>query len=101
MRKTTRTSARRTISQITAVRLYGYAARVATVAGLFVSPGRGTGRSDPRDRVRAIESQGLEGCAHANPPRREVLLASQEHLDALGVEPGAVRGDRTVTGADV
>ena len=74
---------------------------MATVAGLFVSPGRGTGRSEPRERVRAIESQGLEGCAHASPPRREVLLASQEHLDELGVEPGAIRENVTVAGADV
>ena len=74
---------------------------MATVAGLFVSPGRGTGRSEARERVRAIQSQGLEGCAHANPPRREVLLASQEHLDELGVEPGAIRENVTVAGADV
>jgi MOSC domain-containing protein YiiM len=74
---------------------------VATVAGLFVSPGRGSGRSEPRERVLAIESQGLEGCAHANPSRREVLLASKEHLDALGVEPGAIRENVTVEGADV
>ena len=49
----------------------------------------------------AVESQGLEGCAHANPPRREVLLASREHLDAVGVEPGAIRENITVDGADV
>ena len=74
---------------------------MATVAGLFVSPARGSGRSEPRERVLAIESQGLEGCAHANPPRREVLLASKEHLDALGVDPGAIRENLTVEGADV
>jgi len=74
---------------------------MATVAGLFVSPGRDTGRSEPRERVLAIESQGLEGCAHANPPRREVLLASKEHLDGVGVEPGAIRENVTVEGADV
>ncbi len=74
---------------------------MATVVGLFVSPGRGTGRSEGRERVLAIESQGLEGCAHANPPRREVLLASKEHLDAVGVEPGAIRENVTVEGADV
>jgi MOSC domain-containing protein YiiM len=74
---------------------------MATVAGLFVSPGRGSGRSESRERVRAIERQGLEGCAHANPPRREVLLASQEHLDALEVVPGAIRENVTVAGADV
>jgi len=74
---------------------------VATVVGLFVSPGRGSGRSEARERVRAVESQGLEGCAHANPPRREVLLVSKEHLDAVGVEPGAIRENVTVDGIDV
>jgi MOSC domain-containing protein YiiM len=74
---------------------------MATVSGLFVSPGRGTGRSEPRERVTAIEGHGLEGCAHANPPRREVLLASKKHLDALDVEPGAIRENVTVEGADV
>jgi MOSC domain-containing protein YiiM len=74
---------------------------MATVAGLFVSPGRGSGRSESRERVRAIESHGLEGCAHANPPRREVLLASQGHLEPLQVAPGALRENVTVAGADV
>jgi MOSC domain-containing protein YiiM len=74
---------------------------VATVSGLFVSPERGSGRSESRDRVKAIAGHGLEGCAHANPPRREVLLASREHLDAVGVEPGAIRENITVDGADV
>jgi MOSC domain-containing protein YiiM len=74
---------------------------MATVAGLFISPERGSGRSEPREWVRALESQGLEGCAHANPPRREVLFASQDHLDAVGVEPGAIRENITVAGADV
>lgn len=74
---------------------------MATVVGLFVSPARGSGRSEPRERVRAIENEGLEGCAHANPPRREVLLASKEHLDAVGVEPGAIRENVTVDGVDV
>jgi MOSC domain-containing protein YiiM len=74
---------------------------VATVSGLFVSPGRGTGRSEPRERVLAIESRGIEGCAHGHPPRREVLLVSKEHLDALGVEPGAIRENVTVEGVDV
>ena len=74
---------------------------MATVAGLFVSPARGSGRSEPRERVLAIKSQGFEGCAHANPPRREVLLVSKEHLDAIAVDPGAIRENVTVEGADV
>ena len=74
---------------------------MATVAGLFVSPGRKSGVSEPRERVLAIENQGFEGCAHGNPPRREVLLASKRHLDAVGIDPGAIRENVTVEGADV
>jgi len=74
---------------------------MASVAGLFVSPERGTGRSAARERVLALKGLGIEGCAHANPPRREVLLASKEHLDAVGVAPGAIRENVTVEGADV
>ena len=74
---------------------------MATVTGLFVSPGRKSGRSEARERVLAIENQGFEGCAHANPPRREVLLVSKDHLAAVGVEPGAIRENVTVEGADV
>jgi MOSC domain-containing protein YiiM len=74
---------------------------MASVAGLFVSPGRGTGRSEARDRVRALQGYGLEGCAHANPPRREVLLVSKDHLDSVDVPPGATRENVTVEGADV
>lgn len=74
---------------------------MATVVGLFVSPARKSGASEPRERVRAIESQGFEGCAHANPPRREVLFVSKEHLETVGVEPGAIRENITVEGADV
>ena len=56
---------------------------------------------DGHERRQAIEGQGLEGCAHANPPMREVLFASKEHLDALDVEPGAIRENITVEGEDV
>ena len=74
---------------------------MASVAGLFVSPGRGSGRSEARERVRALAGQGLEGCAHANPPRREVLLVSKDHLHSVGVAPGAIRENVTVEGTDV
>ena len=56
---------------------------------------------DGHERRRAIKGFGLEGCAHANPPKREVLFASREHLNAVGVEPGAIRENLTVDGADV
>jgi MOSC domain-containing protein YiiM len=74
---------------------------MATVVGLFVSPERGSGRSEARESVVAVASHGLDGCAHANPPRREVLLVSKQHLDTLGVVPGAIRENVTVEGADV
>jgi len=45
--------------------------------------------------------EGLQGCAHANPPKREVLFVSKEHLDSVDVEPGAIRENITVEGTDV
>jgi MOSC domain-containing protein YiiM len=74
---------------------------VATIAGIWTSPARKSGRMDGHERRRAIAGEGLEGCAHANPPRREVLFASREHLESVGVEPGAIRENLTVDGADV
>src|SRR6266550_6626407 len=74
---------------------------MATIAGVWTSPERKSGVSVSHERRRAIAGEGLEGCAHANPPRREVLFASKEHLDSVGVEPGAVRENMTVEGADV
>ena len=74
---------------------------MAAIAGIFTSPARKSGRSVAHERLQAIAGQGMEGCAHANPPRREVLFASLEHLDSVGVEPGAIRENLTVAGADV
>lgn len=74
---------------------------MATVSGLFVSPARGSGVSTALERARAVAGHGFEGCAHANPPKREVLFASAEHLDSVGVDPGAIRENVTVAGADV
>jgi MOSC domain-containing protein YiiM len=74
---------------------------MATVVGLFTSPARKSGRSDAHERRRAIAGQGLDGCAHGNPPKREVLFVSKEHLDSVNVEPGAIRENITVEGDDV
>jgi MOSC domain-containing protein YiiM len=74
---------------------------MASVVGVFTSPARKSGRSDAHESRRAIAGQGLEGCAHANPPRREVLFVSKEHLDSVSVEPGAIRENITVDGDDV
>ena len=74
---------------------------MASIAGIFTSPGRKSGRSVGHERLRALEGHGMEGCAHANPPRREVLFASLEHLQSVDVEPGDIRENLTVAGADV
>jgi MOSC domain-containing protein YiiM len=74
---------------------------MATIVGVWTSPGRNTGEAVAHDRRRAIAGEGLEGCAHANPPRREVLFVSKEHLDSVGVDPGDIRENLTVEGEDV
>lgn len=75
---------------------------MARVAGLWTSPAKGSGRMDARERAVAIEQHGLEGCAHARPgTKRQVLFASAEHLDALGIEPGRIRENFTIEGDDV
>ena len=74
---------------------------MAKIVGVWTSPARKSGRSDRHERRQAIVGQGLDGCAHANPPKREVLFASKEHLDSVGVEPGAIRENLTVDGDDV
>lgn len=74
---------------------------MATITGIWTSPGRKSGRSVGHERRRAIVGEGLEGCAHANPPKREVLFVSAEHLRAVDVEPGSIRENLTVEGDDV
>ena len=72
------------------------------ISNVWVSPGKKSGRMDARQRVRAIAGHGLDGCAHARSgTKRQVLFASREHLDAVGVEPGWIRENFTVEGADV
>ena len=42
---------------------------------------------DGHQRATAVAEHGLEGCAHARPGgKRQVLFASREHLDAVGVD---------------
>src|SRR5678815_1860637 len=74
---------------------------MATISGVWTSPGRKSGQSVGHERRRAIAGEGLEGCAHANPPKREVLFVSVEHLESVGVEPGVIRENLTVEGIDV
>ena len=75
---------------------------MATIAGIWTSPAKGSGTMEGHERARAVAGRGLEGCAHArSDTKRQVLFASQEHLDTVGVRPGQIRENFTVEGADV
>ena len=75
---------------------------MARVAGVWVSPAKGSGRMTPLERGRAVAGHGLEGCAHARAgTKRQVLFASAEHLAAVRVQPGQIRENFTVDGSDV
>ena len=75
---------------------------MATISGIWTSPARNSGRMDGHERITAVADHGLEGCAHARPGgKRQVLFASGEHLDSVGVEPGRIRENFTVAGEDV
>jgi MOSC domain-containing protein YiiM len=72
---------------------------MAEVVGIWRAPRRRV-PMERLDRVRVVEN-GLEGCAHARAGKRSVLFVAAEDLDDLGVEPGAVRENFTVRGAEV
>ena len=75
---------------------------MATVSHIFVSPQKRSGRMDSRQSVEIVDGHGLEGCDHGGrSAHRQVLFASAEHLRSVGVEPGAIRENLTIEGADV
>ena len=51
--------------------------------------------------VSAIQEMGFEGCAHARPESRQVLLMDRETLDALELSPGMMRENITTEGLNV
>jgi MOSC domain-containing protein YiiM len=76
-------------------------ALVARIAAIWTSPEKRAPMT-PQQAARAVEGHGLDGCAHARAgTKRQVLFASAEHLDALGVAHGAIKENFTVEGTDV
>lgn len=70
----------------------------ATVIALHLTP-KSRAALLPQAEVQALEGQGLRGDRHARPgSRRQVLFVEAEELEALGLEPGAVREQVTVRG---
>jgi MOSC domain-containing protein YiiM len=74
---------------------------MSRISAIWTSPAK-KAAMEPRESARAVEGHGLDGCAHARAgTKRQVLFASAQHLDALGVEYGAIKENFTVEGADV
>jgi MOSC domain-containing protein YiiM len=73
---------------------------MAELVGIWRSPKRRE-RMEPLESARVFENEGVEGCAHRRGGKRNVLFVAAEDLEALGVEPGAVKENFTVRGADV
>jgi MOSC domain-containing protein YiiM len=73
---------------------------MAELVGIWRSPKRRE-PMEPLEAARVYENEGVEGCAHRRGGKRNVLFVAAEDLEAVGVEPGAVKENFTVRGADV
>jgi len=74
---------------------------VASISGIWLSPGEGQSM-EGHEQARAVAGHGLDGCAHARPgQKRQILFVSADHLRAVSVEPGTIKENLTVEGADV
>jgi MOSC domain-containing protein YiiM len=61
-------------------------------------------RREPMEELESAEvyeNEGVEGCAHRRGGKRNVLFVAAEDLEALEVEPGRVKENFTVRGAEV
>jgi MOSC domain-containing protein YiiM len=72
---------------------------LAEIVGIWRSPRRRT-PMEPLESAQVLED-GLEGCAHRRAGKRAVLFVAAEDLESLDVEPGAVKENFTVRGADL
>jgi MOSC domain-containing protein YiiM len=73
---------------------------MAEIVGIWRSPKRRE-PMEPLESARVFENEGVEGCAHRRGGKRNVLFVAVEDLETLDVEPGAVKENFTVRGADV
>jgi MOSC domain-containing protein YiiM len=73
---------------------------VAELVGIWRSPKRRE-RMEPLESAHVYENEGVQGCAHRRAGKRNVLFVAAEDLEAVGVEPGAVKENFTVRGAEV
>lgn len=73
---------------------------MAEIAHIWRSPKRRE-LMEELETARVFENEGVEGCAHRRGGKRNVLFVAAEDLEALGVDPGRVKENFTVRGAEV
>lgn len=57
---------------------------------------------EPLLAANILENRGMEGCAHARPNGvRQILLVDLETLNAMDLQPGAIRENITTEGLNV
>ncbi|HET9213322.1 MAG TPA: MOSC domain-containing protein [Gaiellaceae bacterium] len=72
---------------------------MAELVGIWRAPARRV----PMEALGEADvlQDGVDGCAHRRAGKRSVLFVAAEDLEALDLEPGVVRENFTVRGADV
>ena len=73
---------------------------VPSVLHLFRAPKRRLPMEE-LEEILAVEDSGFEGCAHARPGKRQVLLVDNETLELMELRPGIIRENITTTGLNV
>ena len=77
-----------------------YTRGVPEIAHIWRSPKRRE-LMEELESAQVFENEGVEGCAHRRGGKRNVLFVSAEDLESVGVDPGRVKENFTVRGADV
>jgi MOSC domain-containing protein YiiM len=73
---------------------------MAKILYLFRAPQKRVPMEELRE-ARLIKNSGLEGCAHARPGNRQVLLVDRETLEAMNLRPSTIRENITTDGLNV
>jgi MOSC domain-containing protein YiiM len=72
---------------------------VAELVGIWRAPARRIPMESLDETT--VREDGLEGCAHARSGKRSILFVAADDLASLDLEPGIVRENFTVSGAEV
>lgn len=72
---------------------------MAELVGIWRAPGRRIPMESLGEAT--VREDGLEGCAHARAGKRSILFVAADDLESLDLEPGIVRENFTISGAEV